>query len=191
MAQARLVSIHQGGSTQVLDFRRMAGLDLLSAMLMTPDGGLDLGVLRSVIEMRSILTPDIARLAALRGGQELADHLDGVLLRMRQHSEDVPTLQQLALEFWNFLVDGSENVAYQLSFNSMRETYEVFGHLLADVLADEFRDLESYQAICVGVREQDSEGARATAHALIERGAVRIHGMLQGMANYTAKEQGT
>jgi len=67
LAQARLVSTAHGGGTQVLDFRRMAGLDLLSALLFTPDGGIDRMVARSVIEMRSLLAPEISRLAALLG----------------------------------------------------------------------------------------------------------------------------
>ena len=76
LAQAGLVSISQGGGTKVLDFRRNAGLDLLGRMLFHRDGRVNLDVARSVMEMRSALAPDIARLCAQR-----ADRADAALLR--------------------------------------------------------------------------------------------------------------
>ena len=38
LEQARLVTIQQGGSTRVLDFKETAGTDLLAALLMRTDG---------------------------------------------------------------------------------------------------------------------------------------------------------
>src|SRR5687768_14972815 len=48
LAQARLISIQQGGATRVLDYRATAGMELLSNLLITADGGLDVRVARSV-----------------------------------------------------------------------------------------------------------------------------------------------
>ena len=66
LEQLRLVSIHPGGSTRVLDFRRSSGLDLLTAILFSGSGELRLEAARSLVELRAVLGPDIAARAALR-----------------------------------------------------------------------------------------------------------------------------
>ena len=66
LQQSRLVSVRHGGTSHVLDYRDSAGLDLLAELIVTPVGRFDTQVVRGIIEMRSALAPDIARLAAER-----------------------------------------------------------------------------------------------------------------------------
>ena len=66
LQQSRLVSVRHGGTSQVLDYRASAGLDLLADLIVTPAGSFDTAVVRGIIEMRSALAPDIARRAAER-----------------------------------------------------------------------------------------------------------------------------
>src|SRR4051812_28039866 len=146
LAQARLVSVQHGGASRVLDFRSSAGLELLPDLLLTAGGGFDPVVIRSVIEMRSALAPDIARLAAARGGRAVADAL-GVIVAAMASTTDLRQLQALALDFWSALVDGTQNVAYRLAYNSLRQTYDKCMDLLTQALADELGDLDGYAAI--------------------------------------------
>jgi GntR family transcriptional regulator, transcriptional repressor for pyruvate dehydrogenase complex len=173
LEQARLVSVQHGGSTTVLDYRESAGTDLLSALLITPEGRVNTRVARSVMEMRSALAPDIARLCALRG-QAVADEVDAIVDAMESHQRDVGELQRLSLRFWNTLVEGSDNVAYQLAINSLSEAYGKFAHLLTHILADEFKDIEAYRAIARAVRDGDVDEAEAMARELIQLGEARI-----------------
>ncbi|MEW6272241.1 MAG: GntR family transcriptional regulator [Thermodesulfobacteriota bacterium] len=173
LAQARLVSVQHGGASRVLDYRASAGLELLSDLLVTDDG-FDAKVVRSVVEMRSALAPDIARLAAQRGGERVADALAPIVERMRAASADARVLQSLAMEFWSALVDGTDNVAYRLVYNSLRRTYEKCMDLLTGVLEDELRDLRSYAAIADAVRRRDARRAERLARALTHRGEERL-----------------
>ncbi|MEZ4463783.1 MAG: GntR family transcriptional regulator [bacterium] len=66
LAQARLVAVHHGGATRVLDYRD-AGLDLLSDLLARPQVGVDVALVQGILEMRNALAPIIAGLAARRG----------------------------------------------------------------------------------------------------------------------------
>jgi GntR family transcriptional regulator, transcriptional repressor for pyruvate dehydrogenase complex len=178
LEQARLVSVQHGGSTTVLDYREHAGTDLLSALLITAEGRVNTRVARSVMEMRSALAPDIARLCAIRG-RHLADAIDAIVEQMAYHRKDLGRLQILSLEFWSTLVEGSDNVAYQLALNSMREAYEKFAHLLTHVLADEFKDLEAYRAIADAIRNADPDEAEAIAREHIRPGEERIGKVIQ------------
>lgn len=170
LAQARLVSIHQGGATRVLAWRDAAGLGLLSTLIFRGDGTLDLGVARSAIEMRSALAPDIARLAAIRGGPTTADALDVLVEQMRGAGPDLAEVQTLALAYWGTLAAGSGNMAYRLAFNTLRESYQQFQRLLTQVLAVELADPEPYAALADAVRQRDAARAKELAATLIARG---------------------
>jgi len=174
LAQARLVSVQHGGASRVLDYRSSGGLELLPDLLLTDAGGFDPAVVRSVIEMRSALAPDIARLAAVRGGAAVASVLDDIVARMAAVQDDLRCLQTLAMEFWSALVDGTSNVAYRLAYNSLRQTYEKCMDLLTGVLADELGDRDSYLAIASAVRRGNAKAAESLARALTRRGEERM-----------------
>jgi GntR family transcriptional regulator, transcriptional repressor for pyruvate dehydrogenase complex len=174
LAQARLVAVQHGGASRVLDYRASAGLELLPDLLVDEAGGFDPAVVRSVVEMRSALAPDIARLAALRGGGAVADALDAIVARMDAVAGDLPTLQALAMRFWSALVDATENVAYRLAYNSLRDTYEKCMDLLTGVLADELGDRNGYRAIATAVRRGDGAAAERLARELTRRGERRL-----------------
>jgi len=174
LAQAGLVSIQQGGVTRVLDFRRSAGLDLLSRLLLRVDGEIDLQVARGVIEMRAALAPDIARLCARRGGGQAGDRLIGIVAAMQHAEADIDRLQQLSIAFWEELVRGSQNIAYELAFNTLKTTYERIREALVVVMADELKDLPSYRSIAEAVARGDDVAAKHVAQALVEKGTHRI-----------------
>jgi DNA-binding FadR family transcriptional regulator len=180
LSQAGLIQTRHGGGTTVLDFRRSGSLDLLSRMLFDGDGGVDLEVARSVMEMRTALAPDIARLCAMRRDAGISAELTAVVDRM-DAAEDLPELQTLALEFWDVLVRGSGNIAYELAFNTLRNTYEQVRELLGPALADELRDTSSYRAIAGAVERKDEVSARHVAAALAERGQQGIARILAAM----------
>jgi DNA-binding FadR family transcriptional regulator len=193
LAQAGLVSISQGGGTKVLDFRRNAGLDLLSRLMFQRDGTIDLGVARSVMEMRGALAPDIARLCAKRAD---AAHV-AVLRQLVKHmeaaaaEEDLPELQELSLRFWDALVRGSGNIAYELAFNTLRQTYEQLRELLVQVMADEVRDVASHRAIAEAVARADELSAKHVAAALMEQGTRRVLELVAALEDVTSGAGGS
>src|SRR3954451_20575854 len=65
MTQTRLLDVRHGGATTVRDFRRYAGLDLLSSLLVR-GASVDTAVVRSVLEARLLIGPGVASLAARR-----------------------------------------------------------------------------------------------------------------------------
>ncbi len=181
LAQANLVQLRHGGATRVLDFRESAGLGLLPSLLLGPDGAVRPNAARSIVEMRGALAPDIARRAAQRGGVPTAAALREALKSMDAAGDDRAERQRLALGFWGMLVDGSDNLAYRLAYNSLRDAYEVFMHLLTDLMADEFMDQAGYTAIADAVEAGDGDSAAAAATALLGRGGSQLSGLFDAM----------
>jgi GntR family transcriptional regulator, transcriptional repressor for pyruvate dehydrogenase complex len=185
LEQARLVAVRQGGSSRVLDYRASAGLELLAALLVSPEGRFDAGVVRSILEMRSALGPDVARLAASRGGAACADRLGASLAEMGRARRDLARLQDLVTRFWAHLVDGADNVAYRLAFNALSETYDRCRALLARPLEAELGERAAYAAIAEAVRIGDAQAAEVHARVLLRRGEA---GVLDALGRLQALE---
>jgi GntR family transcriptional regulator, transcriptional repressor for pyruvate dehydrogenase complex len=181
LAQAGLVVIQQGGGTKVLDYRRTAGLDLLSRLMFHRDGTIELDVAGSIMEMRAALAPDIARLCARRAEDEVVGELQRVVAEMASEREDLERLQMLSLEFWDALVRGSGNLAYELAFNTLRVTYENIREALLQVMADEVRDLAAHRAIAQAVAAHDGDAARAAAASLVQHGTERVLALIEAL----------
>lgn len=182
LEQAGLVVVRQGGASRVRDFRESASLDLLATLLVSPAGGFDARVVRSILEMRGALGPDVARLAALRGGAACAAALDAEVAAMRAAAGDLGALQQRATAFWSALVDGSDNVAYRLAFNALHATYDRVRALLARVMEPEIADPAPYAALADAVRRADAGAAAAHARALLGRGEAGVLAALERVA---------
>ena len=135
MAQTRLVEVRHGGATTVRDFRRYGGLDLLPRLLVRNDT-VDPAVARSIVEARAAVGPGIAALAAERGGPALHPALTDVVDRLAA-ADDPVGWQELALEFWDVVVDGADSIVFRLMFNGLRAAYEPALPALAAVLRGE------------------------------------------------------
>src|SRR5437763_13244747 len=66
MALLGLVDIRHGEPTRVRDFRSSASPELLTWLIVRPDGAIDAAVVRSVFELRATVGADAARLCASR-----------------------------------------------------------------------------------------------------------------------------
>lgn len=172
LQQAGLIEVRQGEPTRVLDYRRTGGLELLGALLFDAEGTVRTDVARSLIELRTALGPDIARLAARRRPSSVLPFLERVLDGMRRAlKDDAVALQRLSLELWRLLVRASDNIAYQLAFNTMERGWIEVQDLLAPALLDEVSHLEGYEALARAVSRRQAEAARRAATELVERGA--------------------
>ncbi len=155
---------HGGGAT-VRDFRKYGGLDLLPHLLVR-DGGVDPAVARSVVETRTSVAPGIAALAAERGGPALTAALGSVVEQLAA-TTDAVTWQQLALEFWDVVVDGADSIVFRLMFNGLRAAYEPVLPALALVLAAEVGQVDPYAVLATAITAGDPATARAAAERVL------------------------
>ena len=165
MAQAGLVDVRHGGATTVRDFTRFAGLDLLPRLLFR-GGDVDLAVVRSILEARLAVGPEVAALAAERGTTDQAQAL-GETLDLLVASEDPVAMQQHSLAFWDLVVDGADSVVFRLMFNSLRATYEPALEALAHVMQPEVRHLAAYRRLVEAITRRDGWAARDAATDLL------------------------
>lgn len=178
--QARLISIQHGGATRVLDFRETAGTDLLAELLMKSSGEVDFEVARSIMELRTALGSDIARRCAASGPDVVVSLLQ-IIAEMRANKRDVEALQRLDMAFWQTVVLGSDNIAYQLAFNSIRDVHERFGAVMSQIMNEELRDIDAHERIANAIEARNGEEAELEARDLLARGEARVRAVAERM----------
>ncbi len=184
--QARLISIQHGGATRVLDFRETAGTDLLAELLMKSSGEVDFEVARSIMELRTALGSDIARRCAT-SGPNVAESLREIIAEMRANKRDVEALQRLDMAFWQAVVLGSENIAYQLAFNSIRDVHERFGAVMSQIMNEELRDIDAHARIADAIDAANGDEAELEARDLLARGEARVRAVAERMRDNNRK----
>jgi DNA-binding FadR family transcriptional regulator len=177
LEQAGLVAVKQGGATQVLDFKRTAGLELLGALVVR-SGRVDTRVARSVLELRSALGPEVARACARA---KAARGLGPVVEAMRAAKGDLPALARLAMQFWGEVVRGADGVAWQLAYNSLEASYGLVQEHLVHVLADELMATDDYAALAAAIARGDERAAGQRAAAIVARGEAAVRRVLDAL----------
>ncbi len=148
--QAGLVRISHGGSTQVLDWRTHAGLDMLSELaaagVIPP-----MSILTDLAVMRRVIGVDAARRCALRADDQ---QLAAVAAAADAYPEsgDLTALRDADLALWTAIIVGSGNLAYQLALNTLVGSIddvgrELFIHFHAAEFSDRTAHLELASAI--------------------------------------------
>ena len=171
--QAGLVRISQGGKTRVLDWRRHAGLDVLSG-LATAGVIPALRIVGDVAVMRRLVATDAARLCALRAD---ADQLAAVTAAASAYPQsgdlaamDVTRVAQADVAFWSAVIDGSGNLAYRLALNTLLAAIDDVGRDLVTAFnAAELADRPAHLELAAAISARDGERAARLARALLSR----------------------
>jgi DNA-binding FadR family transcriptional regulator len=174
LEQIGLLRISQGGETKVLDFKRHAGLDLLALMAEHARGGKEVAsVWLAVLEMRAAIAADVARLCTLRATENDKKELIAIAADMRhaslRHDSATQRLFQLEVHFWERAVQGADNLAYQLAFNSLIKGSYALGHLAEEWSANELRSNDFRTAIAEAIASGDAARAEAETRSAMQR----------------------
>jgi GntR family transcriptional repressor for pyruvate dehydrogenase complex len=167
LQQARLVEVSHGGATRVLDWRTEAGLEVLSDLAASPElsGGT---ILRSALEMRLAIGVDAARLASQRITPAAAAALEAFVASSSGPgtSADLAILAERYERFWRLIVVASENLAYQLAYNSLVLAMSHNVELIRGLSAPEITDLAGQRVLASAIAAHDADAAADTARKL-------------------------
>ena len=179
LASARLINIQHGGSKTVLDYREHAGLEVVPALVEGSAAGMGPGIVRSVTELRSIIAPDAARMAAARRSDEDLAELRSAAEAMQQADLPLDEITVACMEFWKKLVMASGNLAYRLAFNSLLVTYVSDAGILRQTIENEIRAGAAYLDIALAIEARDGALAKAKTEALMEIGSTAIYAAIE------------
>lgn len=174
LQQSRLIEVFQGGRTRALDWRRTAGLDLVVDVPGTLDALSLPGVVHDALEMRVCIGADAARLCALRASPE---HRAAIVAAAEAYAELGPGFEDLSLReldladiaWWRLVVEGSGNLAYLLSFNSLVDGAIKVQQAPQDLRSDELLDAAAHRELAERIERRDAPAAERLARELLSR----------------------
>jgi DNA-binding FadR family transcriptional regulator len=177
MALLGLVDIRHGEPTRVRDFRSSASPELLTWLIVRPDGSVDAAVVRSVFELRATVGADAARLCATRAVPDtvaaIAATADEVTAAVR--AGDEVELFRLTERFWGLIIDGADNVAYQLLLNVLERVYAPLSvDAVAALVGDELHDAAGHRRVAAAIAAGNERQAELAARKLLGRGAAAV-----------------
>jgi GntR family transcriptional repressor for pyruvate dehydrogenase complex len=167
LQQAGLVQVSAGGATRVLDWRLTGGLELLDDLTRTEEAS---ALRRSVAEMRASIGVDAARLCAQRATPELRDELrrlGGALRDPAEHRRYQDRFEAYEA-MWARIVDGSDNLAYRLAFNTLVGSRHD-GDVDLRLYAGEVDDPAAGRQLALSIAHGDADEAAARAQELLRR----------------------
>jgi GntR family transcriptional repressor for pyruvate dehydrogenase complex len=171
LQQAGLVAVSHGGATRVLDWRTTGGLDLLAQLpLAAGDEAPDPALLRSILELRLCVGVDAARRCAERATPPVVAALQEAI---ETHRGATP--QQAPLVYahlWEHVIDGADNIAYRLSYNSLLAGLDPDSAASRALFADEACDIDAVATLVAAIAARIPDAAAAAAEDLLTRALV-------------------
>lgn len=188
LEQINLVKVSQGGGTQVLDYRRHAGLDLLALMAKYARGGMDVAKSwLAVLEMRAAIAADVSRLCAIRGSREIKDQLVAISEQMRNTS-DARKIFDLEIHFWDLVIEGADNIAYRLAFNSLLTGSRTAPDVAVEWSVGEVKANDYRRAIAEAIAAEDAERAETQTRKTMRATIKVLARMIAPEADSTSKK---
>ncbi len=183
LESANLITTRQGGKTRVLNFRESAGLDVIGQLIFSRTGGPDLEVVRSLIELRVTIQPEMARLAVLRGDEDLLPNLRELLREMKLPDCPVEEINRLVESFWGELGRQSGNISFLLILNTLRTIQAATASGRRRILKEAFRDFSHFERIVDAVESGDPDAALLAAKERSDMIGATISKIMAGVSN--------
>lgn len=177
LAQSKLVTINHGGGTKVNDYQETGGLDLLNKLFTNKNISIDLQIFRSLMEMRSALAVDAARLAATRRSEEDKLLIQSIFEDMKK-AQSSTELQKRTIEYWDAVINASENIAYKLSINSLKENYPYFERFGENFSIKNYKFVY-YEQLTQAIANKHHLKAEQAAKTVVERDARQLVNVLE------------
>jgi len=177
MALLGLIDIHHGEPTRVRDFRSSASPELLTWLIVRPDGSVDAAVVRSVFELRATVGADAARLCAARAVPDTIAAITAVADEMASAAKasEAVELLRLSERFWGLVIDGADNVAYQLLLNVLERVYAPLSvDAVAGLVGDELHDIAGHRRVASAIAAGNERQAEVAARKVLGRGAAAV-----------------
>ncbi|MCO1655746.1 FadR/GntR family transcriptional regulator [Pseudonocardia humida] len=166
LEHSSLIRVQQGASTTVRDWRTEGDLGvLLDLAEVGAVGHLE----RDIIEARQAIGSDAARRCAQRATPHDVAAITAAADDLAGAGPDLVELDRRNLVFWRAVMVATQNIAYQLAYNSL-----ISGRLAprdqpVQGRVDELVDITAHRQLAVLIAAGEAEAAAAVAWALLDR----------------------
>lgn len=157
----QIIEIRHGDGVYVKDYLESPNLELIDALFYM-DKVLDTDILATLLQVRRILVPEMAAVAAEKRTDEHLRDLEETVFR----SSDLDILDR-DLKVHRIIALASGNILYLVLLNFFNRFFREFGHLYFDRPENEKRSNAFHRDLFEAVRDKDSKRARRVMHDVL------------------------
>jgi len=180
LASRGLVSLKPRIGATVNDYRKEGSISLLASLIQYQKGKLEPELLESLLQLRMLLEPAYARLAAQNRTEEQARELYEIIKKEESaRSRDIQKITNLDFEFHLLIAVASGNSVYPLLLNSFRPVYtNLSGQFFNDpqVTATVHK---YHRNTAMAIESGDGKKAAAVMKELLRHGETHLRTMIE------------
>lgn len=150
----QVIEIRHGDGVYVKNYLESPNLELINALFYL-DKSLDADILMTLLEVRRILVPEMASIAAHNREDEHLKHLEDIAI----NSADLPVMLR-DMEIHHTIALASGNILYIILLNFFNRFFVDFGHLYFDNPKNAKRSERFHREIFEAIRDRDPELSR-------------------------------
>jgi len=95
-----------------------------------------------------------------------------------QQAETSTQLQKRTIEFWDLIITASENIAYQLSMNTLKENYSYFERFGENFSVKNYKFVH-YEQLTQAISNKQAAKAEHAAKTVVDRDAKQLVNALE------------
>ncbi|HVN71156.1 MAG TPA: FadR/GntR family transcriptional regulator [Desulfomonilia bacterium] len=149
-----VIEIRHGDGVYVKNYLESPSLELINAVFYL-DNTLDTDILMTLLEVRRILVPEMAFIAAQNRSEEHLKKLEEIVF----HSPDMPVLIR-DMKVHHTIALASGNILYLILLNFFNGFFVDFGHLYFDIPENAERSVQFHKDVYEAIKHADSGRAR-------------------------------
>jgi GntR family transcriptional regulator, transcriptional repressor for pyruvate dehydrogenase complex len=150
----QVIEIRHGDGVYVKDYLGSPSLELINALFYM-DNVLDTDILSTLLQVRRILVPEMASIAAVNRTEEHICNLEDAVFGSRE----IDVLGR-DLKVHHIIALASGNILYLILLNFFNRFFQDFGHLYFDVPENAKRSEQFHKEIFEAIRDKDPVRSR-------------------------------
>lgn len=160
-----LVRIRQGSGIFAEPVSVKATIEMMHVLVRNRDGTVNVKIMKDVMEYRHLMATTIACLAAERRTEEQLAELKDIVRKRRQSLGDSEQLQAVDLDLMKLLGEATQNLIYDLIYESIAKVSLQMGIDFDVTLSDHIRIQENVEEMVEAIAAKD----RAQAEKIVEQ----------------------
>jgi GntR family transcriptional repressor for pyruvate dehydrogenase complex len=168
-----VIEIRHGDGVYVKNYLESPNLELVNALFYLDDT-LDTDILMTLLEVRLILVPEMAAIAARNRTEDHIKALDEIVF----HSREAPVMIR-DMKVHHIIALASGNILYLILLNFFNGFFVDFGHLYFDNPKNAKRSKQFHREIFEAIRKGDTEQSRKVMRDVLVYAETAIRSNIQ------------
>ncbi len=190
LAARGLVTLKPRIGTVINDFRKEGSIALLASLINYHKGGLDAKFLESILQLRTLMESEFARIAARNRTKESLAKLKLINAEeLAADNNDHTRITELDFEFHLHVAIATDNMIYPLLINSFKPVYTNLSGLFF-LHTDQARTVHRYHKELIhAIARKNSEKAGETMKAMLAHGEMHLRRLINTHTELSAKRR--